>query len=72
MHIRPPDSSFADYKARRSAFMKALVADTPGDLRARCDRMKVWLDANSPFSPEEKLANLLRAFKDEGIVCNTK
>lgn len=68
MKLRPPDSSFADYKMRRAAFMKDIIADTQGRLRDRADRMKTWLDANSPFSPEEKLANLVRAFKDEGIL----
>lgn len=64
MHLRPPDSSFADYKERRALFMKALVADTPGRLRERADRMRVWLEANSPFNPEEKLANLFAALKE--------
>lgn len=68
MKLRPPDSSLADYKERRAAFMKNLVAETPNDLPARLARMRAWLEANSPFSPEEKLANLMRAFRDEGIL----
>lgn len=68
MKLRPPDSSFADYKERRAAFMKNLVAETQGNLPARLDGMRKWLEANSPFSPEEKLANLERAFRDEGIL----
>lgn len=65
MLLRPPDSSFADYKSRRALFMKALVAETPGRHRERADRMRTWLEINSPFSPEEKLANLLAALKEE-------
>lgn len=67
MKLKPPDSSFADYKERRRAFMLALNATNPTP-RERLDCMRKWLEANSPFSPEEKLANLVRAFKDEGIL----
>lgn len=68
MKLRPPDSSFQDYKDRRAVFMKNLIAETEGNLPARLAGMRAWLEANSPFSPEEKLANLMRAFKDEGII----
>jgi hypothetical protein len=67
MNLRPPDSSFSDYKDRRRAFMLALNATGP-TARERLDFMRKWIDANSPFSPEEKLANLMRAFRDEGII----
>lgn len=86
MRLHPPDSSLDDYKARRSAFIKAVNAETPrcacimcsaeGDnsphwrraMKERNQRLKAWIEANSPYSPEEKLANLMKAFKDEGIV----
>jgi hypothetical protein len=68
MKLRPPDSSFQDYKDRRAAFMKNLIAETPNNLPARLARMREWLEANSPFSPEEKLANLVRASRGEGIL----
>lgn len=67
MNLRPPDSSFADYKERRRAFMLALNATNPTP-RERLDCFRKWTEANSPFSPEEKLANLMGAFRDEGII----
>lgn len=67
MKLKPPDSSFADYKTRRRAFMLALNSTNPTP-RERLQCMRRWLDANSPFSPEEKLSNLMRAFREEGIL----
>lgn len=65
MYLRPPDSSLADYKARRSAFVKTLRGKSA---KERLAALRGWLDANSPYSPEEKLANLARAFREEGII----
>lgn len=65
MHLRPPDSSLADYQERRSAFVKTLRGGTP---RERLTALKEWLDQNSPYSPAEKLANLRAAFREEGIL----
>jgi hypothetical protein len=56
-----------DYVSRRRSFMLALNATNPTP-RERLDCMRKWMEANSPYSPEEKLANLMRAFKDEGIL----
>jgi hypothetical protein len=67
MNLKPPDSNLADYVARRCAFMLALNATNPTP-RERLDCMRKWMEANSPYSPEEKLTNLVRAFKDEGII----
>jgi hypothetical protein len=68
MKLRPPDSRFQDYKDRRAAFMKNLIAETANNLPARFAKMRAWLEANSPFSLEEKLANVVRAFRGEGIL----
>lgn len=67
MKLKPPDSSLADYVSRRRAFMLALNATSPTP-RERLDCMRKWMEANSPYSPAEKLANLMRAFRDEGIL----
>lgn len=65
MYLRAPDSSLSDYKERRSAFMKTLLGKTAGE---RLEALREWLDQNSPYSPEEKLANLSRALREEGII----
>jgi len=65
MKLKPPDSSLADYQARRRAFMLALNATGPTP-RERLKCMKRWIDANSPYSATEKLANLkLALFEDD-------
>jgi hypothetical protein len=65
MKLKPPDSSLADYVARRRTFMQALNATHPTP-RERLDCMKRWMDANSPYSATEKLAFLRRAlFEDD-------
>jgi hypothetical protein len=65
MKLKPPDSSLADYQARRRAFMLALNATSPTPCE-RLDCMRKWMEANSPYSDAEKLANLRRAlFEDD-------
>jgi hypothetical protein len=64
MNLKPPDGSLEDYVARRRAFMLALNATNPTP-RERLDCMRKWLATNSPFSPEEKLANLTRALMED-------
>lgn len=65
MKLKPLDSSLADYVERRRAFMVTLNATDPTP-RERLECMRKWIDANSPYSPEEKLANLRRAlFEDD-------
>jgi hypothetical protein len=62
--LKPSDSSFADYVARRRTFMLALNATDPTP-RERLGCMRKWLEANSPLSPSEKLANLRRALLED-------
>lgn len=65
MKLKPPDSSLADYVARRRAFCAALNATEPSP-RERLECMKRWIDANTPYTATEKLANLKRAlFEDD-------
>lgn len=64
MKLKPPDSSLADYVARRRAFCQALNVTEPTP-RERLECFKKWVDANSPYSAAEKLANLRRAIFEE-------
>ena len=65
MKLKPPDSSWADYVDRRRQFMLALNATNP-TMKERLECWKKWMDANSPLSASEKLANLRRAlFEDD-------
>ena len=64
MKLKPPDNSLADYVSRRRAFMLALNATNPTP-RERLDCMCKWMEANSPYSPAEKLANLRRALMED-------
>ena len=65
MRLKPPDSSFADYVARRQAFMLELNATNPTP-RERLDCFRRWIDENCPLSARERLANLNRAlFEDD-------
>jgi hypothetical protein len=65
MNLKPPDSSLADYVARRRDFMLTLNATGPTP-RQRLDCMRKWMEANSPYGAAEKLANLKRAlFEDD-------
>jgi hypothetical protein len=48
----PPDTCLDDYKMRRSAFLKELIAATPNvGLRAR--EFRRWIDENSPYTDPE-------------------
>jgi hypothetical protein len=63
--LKPPDSSLDDYVARRRAFVATLNATEPTP-RERLECLKQWIDANSPYTAAEKLANLRRAlFEDD-------
>jgi hypothetical protein len=64
MRLKPPDSSLEDYVARRRTFMITLNASQPTP-RERLDCMRTWLEANSPYSPAEKLENLKRALMED-------
>lgn len=65
MNLKPPDSSLSDYVDRRRDFVAALNATEPTP-RERLECLKRWIDANSPYTAMEKLANLRRAlFEDD-------
>lgn len=65
MHLRPPDSSLADYQERRSAFVKTLRGKSNSE---RLAAFREWTAANSPYSPDEKWANLRAALREEGKI----
>ena len=49
MKFVPPDNCLKDYKKRRSAFLKELIASTP-NVSARAKEFRRWIDENSPYS----------------------
>ena len=49
MKFVPPDTCLKDYKKRRSAFLKELIASTP-NVSARAKEFRRWVDENSPYS----------------------
>ena len=49
MNFVPPDTCLKDYKKRRSAFLKELIASTP-NVSARAKEFRRWIDENSPYS----------------------
>lgn len=60
MKFVPPDTCYADYTRRRSAFIKHISATEP-DMKRRAQRIRLWFEQNSPWEPHEKLENLKRA-----------
>jgi len=53
MKFVPPDTSLKDYKTRRSAFLKQLIASTP-NVSARAKEFRRWIDENSPDGDNDK------------------
>jgi hypothetical protein len=53
MKFVPPDTCLKDYKERRSAFLKELIASTP-NVSARAKEFRRWIDENSPFSDNDE------------------
>jgi hypothetical protein len=53
MNFVPPDSGLQDYKRRRSAFLKHLIASTP-NVNVRAKEFRRWIDENSPRSDNEE------------------
>jgi hypothetical protein len=49
MKFVPPDTCLKDYKKRRSAFLKELIASTP-NVSVRAKEFRRWIDENSPYS----------------------
>lgn len=60
MKFKRSDTCLEDYKTRRAAFIKH-VTRTERTWKGRHDRIKEWMDENSPYEPHEKLKNLQRA-----------
>ena len=53
MKLVPPDTRLKDYRKRRSAFLKELIASTP-NVSARAKEFRRWIDENSPYSDNDK------------------
>jgi len=53
MNFVPPDSCLKDYKKRRSAFLRHLIASTP-NLSLRAKEFRRWIDENSPKSDNDE------------------
>jgi hypothetical protein len=53
MKFVPPDTRFKDYKKRRSAFLKELIASTP-NLSIRAKEFRRWIDKNPPYSDNDE------------------
>jgi hypothetical protein len=49
MKFVPPDTYLKDYKKRRSAFLKELIASTP-NVSVRAKEFRRWIDENSPYN----------------------
>ncbi len=59
MKFVPPDTCIEDYRVRRAAFMKHVLATWPNDAK-RARHIIDWLDENSPYEAHEKMQNLHR------------
>jgi hypothetical protein len=53
MNFVPPDTCLQDYKKRRSAFLKHLIASTP-NVSVRAEEFRRWIDENSPCSDNDE------------------
>ena len=53
MKFAPPDASLKDYKTRRSAFLRELIASTP-NVSARAKEFRRWMDENSPYRDNDE------------------
>jgi hypothetical protein len=53
MKLVPPDTSLKDYKTRRSAFLRELIASTP-NVSARAKEFRRWMDENSPHRDNDE------------------
>jgi hypothetical protein len=53
MNFVPPDACLKDYKKRRSAFLKELIASTP-NVSVRAKEFRRWIDENSPHSDNDE------------------
>ena len=53
MNFVPPDTCLKDYKKRRRAFLKELIASTP-NVNVRAKEFRRWIDENSPYSGNDE------------------
>ena len=53
MNFDPPDACLQDYKKRRTAFLKHLIASTP-NVSVRAKEFRRWVDENSPRSGNDE------------------
>ena len=53
MKFVPPDTCLKEYKKRRSAFLKELIASTP-NVNARAKEFRRWIDENSPYGENDE------------------
>jgi len=53
MNFVPPDACLQDYKKRRTAFLKYLIASTP-NVSVRAKEFRRWIDENSPKSDNDE------------------
>ena len=53
MKFVPPDICLKDYKERRGAFLKELIASTP-NVSVRAKEFRRWIDENSPYSHNDE------------------
>ena len=53
MKFAPPDTCLKDYRKRRSAFLKELIASTP-NVSARAKEFRRWIDENSPYGDNDE------------------
>jgi len=52
MKLVPPETRLKDYKKRRSAFLKDLIASTP-NVSVRAKEFRRWIEENSPSSDSD-------------------
>jgi hypothetical protein len=53
MKLVSPDTHCYDYKKRRGAFLKELIASTP-NVSLRAQELRRWIDKNSPYSANDE------------------
>ena len=53
MKFVSPDTHCNDYKKRRSALLKELIASTP-NVSLRAQEFRRWIDENSPYSDNDE------------------
>ena len=53
MKFVSPNTCLKDYKERRSAFLKELIASTP-NVSVRAKEFRRWIDENSPYSDNDQ------------------